>query len=210
MPLYTTHTDKELALLFAKTHDQEIFEELWKRLKNWMIPIAKRFYGDIDDAMQEIALALWRGLKVYNGQTSVRNYAYMIARRCYVNNVKYYNRQCRNRSYEVSLNAQTEIGAELGDLLESPSNVYRDVENLIFLQNLARRGEACGEVLSEMEKRVAFLLATVIGLSDTRGENPKRIQCVANGELQYVAKALGIGYKSVDNALRRIRKKLSV
>ncbi len=173
--------------------DDGEFEHTARRFDKVLRAIAGSFEGvpesEFDDLVQEGLIALYRAFCSYKpGMSRFSTYAEVCIKRAMVSYLRSYN--AKNHRV-ISLPEDDEMSADGGALASAAGSFGQDPESLYLskesLQSLKRRAL---EQLSDYE-RCVFLLY---------------LEGFESGE---ISQTLGKPQKSVDNALVRIRRKLS-
>ena len=153
--------------------------------------------GENDDLIQEGMIALYKAIREYSAEKnkSFSAFAGLCIERQLYNVIKGANRLKNTplNSY-ISLYTPTEIGEYesreiLADTLQ-PSELINPEDILIDQENVTNLEHAIEQKLSSLEQRVVHLY-------------------IDGHDYQQIAKILGKSAKSIDNALQRIKKKLS-
>lgn len=199
MSIYKDYSDEELIELYKEGNELAI-DYLFDKYKNLVRKKAKAMFivgGDNDDLIQEGMIGLYKAIRDYNESkdASFRTFASMCINRQMCTAVTTSNRKKHSplNGY-ISLDMpvkfeQEEENTKLSDLLysaveQNPEKLFIDKERTNFIES------KIGNVLSTYEKQV--LLLQLEGLDYLK-----------------IAERLGKSAKSVDNALQRIRNKLS-
>ena len=190
-------TDEELAEI-AKNGDKDALEYLLKRYKDLVdMKVSKYFIigAEKEDIIQEGMIGLYKAIKNFNinKESSFKSFANMCIERQLITAIKTSNRQKHiplNSSISLNTNAydddsDTELMEKLDlQVLEDPLETITKKE---YYKNIETRID---QTLSDFEKQVLTRYA--------RGESYVSI-----------AQKLEAPVKSVDNAIKRIRKKAS-
>jgi len=197
--IYEDYSDEELIELYKEGNELAI-DFLFNKYKNLVRKKAKAMFivgGDNDDLIQEGMIGLYKAIRDYDESkdASFRTFASMCINRQMCTAVTTSNRKKHSPLNEyISLDMpvqseKAEESAKLSDLLysaveQNPEEIFIDKESTDFIES------KIGNVLSSYEKQV--LLLQMDGLDYIK-----------------IANKLGKPPKSVDNALQRIRNKLS-
>lgn len=178
--------EKEL-LKLAKTNEMAV-EELLKQYKPLVIKIARRYFlvsGDIDDLIQEGMIGLYKAIIAYddNKDASFLTFATLCVTRQLQSLIRKENAQKNFAFWELFDN-------DLLENLDIPSNIENPEQRAISNQNLEYINSQIKLLLSNFELEV--LQKYLKGYSYTQ-----------------IANEAGVNKKSVDNALARLRSKLS-
>lgn len=180
-------TDVQLARL-AASGDNDAFEEIAGRYAGLLECIASGFKVDgfdMNDLMQEALLVLYSVCRTYDEKNgaSFKNYLSVCAKRRFISILRRQNSQVKKTAGVVSYESLDNI-CEREDPRQNPEQRVYDRER--FKELLERLQNE----LSDMERNVLTL--RVAGMSYSQ-----------------IAEKLGISEKSVENALARLRRKLS-
>ena len=193
---YASMTDEELVEL-AQKGDGEALPFLRDKYKNFVRARARSYFligADHEDIVQEGMIGLYKAIRDYNPDklTTFRAFAELCVKRQIITAIKTATRQKHYalNSY-VSLNKplyDEESDRTLLDVLEgrvtNPEDLYISQEDLSHIETQIE------SMLSELEQKV--------------------LQCFLDGaSYQQIAEDLGRHVKSIDNALQRIKKKLT-
>jgi len=189
----------------AARNDPDAFAELLKKYGNLVRYIANKYYligASEEDLMQEAMLGFYKGVRDYDGvSSSFKSFAVLCVKRQIISAITSANREKHKLlSNSVSLNAplnphyyydDTTVSDSLpvlGDILpssgRSPADIVEGKEAFEGLINFIPKN------LSRLELSVIKLL--IDGKTYTE-----------------MAEELGAEYKTIDNALQRIRRKIS-
>ena len=193
---YASMSDEELVEL-AQKGDGEALPFLLDKYKNFVRARARSYFligADHEDIVQEGMIGLYKAIRDYNPDklTTFRAFAELCVKRQIITAIKTATRQKHYalNSY-VSLNKplyDEESDRTLLDVLEgrvtNPEDLYISQEDLSHIETQIE------SMLSELEQKV--------------------LQCFLDGaSYQQIAEDLGRHVKSIDNALQRIKKKLT-
>lgn len=199
MRSFNEYSDEQLVELYRQG-DESAIDFLYNKYKDLVRKKAKAMYivgGDSDDLIQEGMIGLYKAIRDYNisKEASFRTFASMCINRQMCTAVTMSNRKKHSplNSY-ISLDSPVkseheEDNTRLSDILYSedelnPESIFIDKESTDYIEN------RIGHVLSSYEKEVLHL--QIDGLDYIK-----------------IAEVLEKSPKSVDNALQRIRNKLS-
>ncbi len=179
---YSNMTDEELAAVAKKDHS--VLPLLLARFSHVILVKSEVIGGntvDKDDLRQEGLIGLFRAVNSYDPERGAKFSTY--AEVCMTNRMKSYSaRQHNERRVPESLD--DENNSEELTVKETPESIY------LYKEFMTELWENINNSLSNMEKRVFYL-------------------CVIDGISYHdAAVKLGVGDKSVDNAMQRVRKKL--
>ena len=199
MSVYEDYSDEELIELYKEGNELAI-DYLFIKYKNLVRKKAKAMFivgGDNDDLIQEGMIGLYKAIRDYDEskEASFRTFASMCINRQMCTAVTTSNRMKHSPlngyiSLDMPVTSEKEEdNTKLSDLLysaveQNPEKIFIDWESTDFIES------TIGNVLSKYEKQV--LLLQMEGLDYIK-----------------IADKLGKTAKSVDNALQRIRNKLS-
>ena len=179
----------EIELLKAAQTDEYAVEELLKKYKPLVLKIARRYFlvgGDIDDLVQEGTIGLYKAIMVYNQEkeASFITFATLCIKRQLQSLVRKENTQ--NNSVFLDLFNDD----DLNKLINIPTNKGNPEQVAISNQNLQYIDSEIKSQLSDFEYKV--------------------LQQYLNGmSYEQIATENGTNKKSIDNALSRLRAKLS-
>lgn len=188
---YLTLSDGELAAL-AKGGDDEALTVLLNRYKNLITAVARSYFlsgGEMDDLVQEGMIGAFKSINTYNGDSSFKTYLYTCVRNAVMTYIKTSNRK-KNipLNNAISLSGYVDGDTDKNDLFLDknlgPEDVYINKEAESELN------ESIKAVLSEYENNILQYYLQGFSYSD-------------------IGEKTGKDSKSVDNAIQRIRKKLS-
>ena len=193
---YASMQDEELVQL-AQNGDGEALPFLLDKYKNFVRTRARSYFligADHEDIVQEGMIGLYKAIRDYNTEklSTFRAFAELCVKRQIITAIKTATRQKHFalNSY-VSLNKplyDEESDRTLLDVLEgrvtNPEDLYISQEDLSHIET------QIDSMLSDLEQQV--------------------LQCFLDGSsYQEIAEELGRHVKSIDNALQRIKKKLT-
>ena len=189
--------DEEIVLL-AQDADGEALEYLLNKYKNFVRTKARSYFligADHEDIVQEGMIGLYKAIRDYrtDKQTSFRGFAELCITRQIITAIKTATRQKHIplNSY-ISLNRpmyeedsdRTLLDVIIEDAPSNPEDMLIDREDLMIIEG------RIGEMLSDMEKQVL-------------------VRYMEGKSYQEISGELGRHVKSIDNALQRIKRKLS-
>lgn len=177
-------TDEQLVEEY-RNGQQEAFDELYLRYKNVILRYAHRVYcigADTDDVIQEGTLGLVKAVDNYNGKASFKNFAFTCIK---TNVIKAVKKLLSNKN--LPLNNALDINECENEL----KKVFVDPEDIIiFKEKFDALLEKAKEDLSPFELKVLELFIdgySYVEISEKLDRSPK----------------------TCDNALQRIKRKLS-
>lgn len=191
-------TDEELIAAY-QTGDLESIEVLIQRYKSFVRKKIKSNYfigADREDLIQEGMIGLFKAICDYNPnrEASFKSFATLCITRQLSTAFKTATRQ-KHMPLNTSISLNLPIGGEEDDQITLMDTLKDDInhnpeELIIHQEDLEMLQKHMKETLSELEWEVL--------LSHTQGKNYHEI-----------AKDMGKSVKSIDNALQRIKRKLS-
>ena len=178
--------EKEL-LSKAKT-DEKAVELLLEKYKPLVIKIARRYFllcGDIDDLVQEGTIGLYKAIKSYdeNSTASFMTFASVCIKRQLQSLIRKEHTQKNSMFLDL-------FDSDLLEHLDIPTNKENPESQAISHQNMVYINQQIKTLLSKFEYEI--LQKYLSGLSYTQ-----------------IAEECNVPKKSVDNALNRLRNKLS-
>ena len=188
-------SDEELVVK-ANNGDSLCEEHLIKRYKNCVGYCSSKYYMpgmEKDDIFQEGMIGLYSAIRDFNPQkTSFKNFAILCISRRIISLLKSTNRQ-KNIPLNSSVSLDSIIADEqqnsMIDTIEAPLE-HNPESAFITQETLKLYDQKINEALSELELKV--------------------FKCyLANMAYKDISKQLKISEKSVDNAIQRIKKKLT-
>lgn len=201
MPNYEQYSDEKVIALCHRGEDAAI-DYLLEKYKPLVRKKARTLYligGDNDDLIQEGMIALYKAIRAYDPEreSSFRSYATLCIEHQLYNVIKGANRLKNSplNTY-VSLYAPMKHSEDsnsretLADTLQ-PTELINPEDIVIDKENVTDIESAIEKQLSEFEKQVVSLY-------------------IDGNHYQQIAAALGKSPKSIDNALQRIKNKLSI
>lgn len=189
---YEILTDEELCLLGQKG-DTEAIEVLIERYRQTVLAISRSYYlsgGDIEDLSQEGMIGVFRAIMTFNKDKSIfKSYAILCIKSSIITLIKKHNRD-KNKPLNYYVPLTGYFDSDLDNTVAVTANTidpevrYIDKETEIELVN------QIDTLLSKYENRI--LKYYLQGYS-----------------YEEMAKITNKDAKSIDNALQRIRKKIS-
>lgn len=189
---YKNLSDEQLVSL-AQNNDLKATDVLVERYKSTVASITRSYFligGDKEDLLQEGMIAMYSAMNSYNGQVTFKSYVYTCVKNRIVSLIKSSNNQ-KNKPLNnyVSLSGSVDGDADKTEIIVDsgfgPEEIFINRETVIELNQKIKK------VLSEYEYTILSQYLT--GLSYAQ-----------------IAEKIGEKVKSIDNALQRIRQKLSV
>ena len=188
-------TDEQLAIL-AKNFDEEAINELFARYKNLVNAIARSYFligGDIEDIVQEGMIGLYKAIRSYttDKKASFKTFANICIRHQIQNEVKKASSE-KNKILSSALPILEQLYDEEEDSGEIiiMSDLPSPDDQVIAKENAKELNQKVNEKLSSLERKILSLYL--------RGYNYTEIAHL--GE---------VNKKTIDNALTRIKSKLS-
>lgn len=194
-------SDNEL-IIRAKNGDNACCEALIDRYKNLAKKISRRYFltgADEDDIYQEAMIGLFKGYLNYkiSDKSDFKKFASLCINRQIQTAIKTANRQ-KNKILSEAISLNNQGGFKIADEEDDegifyiiPSNAPMADEDLITKETLGEVLDQINKLLSEYEKQILFLYLD--------GQSYKEI-----------ALAQEKSVKSVENALTRIKSKISL
>ena len=190
--------DTQLIELSKKENDLLAIEYLINKYKKIVRMKARGYYimgGDSEDIMQEGMIGLYKAIRDFDESKQVNFYSFAVL--CITRQIhtaiKSANRQ-KHIPLNSSLSLDRAVYEENEDLTYIDTFANSDISNpenlIISSENKTALEKRIGESLSSLEKKVLFLYL--------RGKSYVEI-----------AVAIGKDEKSIDNALQRIKKKVT-
>ncbi len=177
-------TDEQLIEMHKKG-DHTVFEIIYARYKNMIRSLARGLFlvgGDNEDLMQEGVLGLLNAVNTFNGATSFSTYAYT----CIKNSMLTAVNSAQSKR-NTPLNTSVPIATQTDEFL----NLYLDPEDEIIGKESER------ELMQKITQGLSLFESTVLKLF------LEGLSYVEIGE------KLNKTAKSIDNALQRIKRKIS-
>ena len=186
--------DIELIKL-ARSGDEKALDELYDKYKHKMLLIAKKYYlndGNDDDIVQEGMLGFLKAINTYDeNKCDFYPYLKMLVEQQIINAIKKSNslkNSPLNDRYNLNSQGELEIGVE-EKVLGIPSDILSPEKKVLMEENKKELYNLMSFKLSSFEKQV--------------------LQLYLSGFSHYdIMEKLKVNYKSVDNALSRIKVKL--
>jgi len=176
-------TDEDLVRSFVQQDEGSAFDELVRRhlglIRRLLYGILAGNEEDIQDAQQEVLLALYRGLRGFRGRAAFRTWLYRFVMNRGIDHLR---RITRARARDERLIAQTDPGADPGKT---------DPAQGVLLEERRREIAAALQELRR-EQRVLLVMREVEGM-----------------EVRDMAQALGIPAGTVKSRLHRSRSALA-
>lgn len=187
-------TDEELVeLCSGDTRDENALETLLIRYKHTVSSVARSYFlsnGDTDDLVQEGMIGVFKAISTYNGKSSFKNYAYKCIKTSILSAVKKSSRLKNKPLFNYVSLSET---AEGNDADKSPflSDDSFDPEERYI------NSEAEKELKSRIRSKLSDLEFDILALY------------LSGYSYREIAERTGKNAKSIDNAIQRIRKKIT-
>lgn len=196
---YGSYTDEELIVLCQKGEDAAI-DFLLEKYKPLVRKKARTLYligGDNDDLIQEGMIALYKAIRAFDEsrQSSFANYAALCIDHQLFNIIKGANR-LKNSPLNTYISLYSPMNSESGNSRETLADTLQPME-LINPEDIVIDRENVTDIETAIEKRLSKLEQDVVSLY------------IDGCDYQQIAAILNKSPKSVDNALQRIKHKLS-
>jgi len=188
-------TDENLALK-AQEHDYESEIELFARYKNIVSKISRSFFlvgGDPEDLVQEGMIGLYKAIKHFkqDKNASFSTFAYLCIRRQIQSAIK-----VASSKRNMMLTKAIPIAEEISDEDDEPTGLVIPSTSLLPDDEMISK-ETMQEVKHKIEKSLSKMEVSILR------------QYLDGKSYLEISKSLDINKKSVDNALSRIKNKLS-
>ncbi len=189
-------TDEQLAML-AKNNDDEATNLLFNRYKNHVNAIARSFFligGDIEDIIQEGMIGLYKAIRSYteDKKASFKTFASICIKHQIQNEVKKASSE-KNKLLSTAIPILEQVDHdddnEHGEVILM-SELPSPDDMVIANENAKELNQKIDKSLSSLERKILTLYL--------RGYNYTEISQIGN-----------VNKKSIDNALTRIKQKLS-
>ncbi len=187
---FDTLSDNELVAL-AKT-DAEALDAVFARYKKMLVSIGRSYFlvsGDNDDVMQEGMIGLFKAINTFNDEYVFSSYAY----RCIKNSI-----------LTAIKRANTDKNKPLINYISLSGSDDDDIDKMFILKDLNYNPETT-VINKENEKELKEKILTNL----TSLEKNVLAKFLDGYSYEDIAKDLNKDKKSVDNAIQRIRKKIS-
>lgn len=194
---YNNLTDEQIIKIF-KNGDDTALEYLINKYRNLVKIIARAYFmigADKEDIIQEGMIGLYKAIKDYNQNFQAKFYTF--AKICITRQVMTAIKSANRKKHQplntyLSLNRFMYEENEQAPFIESieNGNIFNPEEIIINKENIAYIEKSIENVLSEFEKNVLYIYL--------KGKS-----------YSHIAKILNKDEKSIDNAIQRIRKKIS-
>ncbi|MBR2870029.1 MAG: sigma-70 family RNA polymerase sigma factor [Clostridia bacterium] len=189
---YTGFTDEELCNL-AKEHNSEAMETLINRYRQLVLSFAHHYYltgGDIEDIIQVGQIGVFNAITTYNGMVEFKYYVFKCVRNAVFSAVKKSNANKHSPlNNSLSLSGFQDKDEEKNPLFADLK--FDPIERIVNAESEEELKEKIKNSLSKYENEIlAFYLQ---GYSYVE-----------------ISKKLNKTPKSIDNALQRIKKKVSL
>jgi len=191
----------------ATGRDSEAENELFKRFYSVICAASRNFYlpsGDLNDLEQEAAIGFAKAIKSYDLGKDVpfKNFAALCIRRQLVTALQTAKRQ-KHQVLTEAVYLDTPLGTGTGHV---PEDNDRAISEAIFYSLDETKRSSCEAIYIENEEVRAVAKAIKAGMTDI-----ELIVCdglLRGKSYQQMADETGRSYKSIDNTIQRIRKKV--
>jgi RNA polymerase sporulation-specific sigma factor len=192
-------SDEELVAR-AKTGDSEAFRSIWTRYRQFVRMKANSYFlagGDSDDLIQEGNIGLYKAIRDYESgrSTTFRSFAELCVTRQIITAIKTASRQ-----KHVPLNTYVSFS-------HSPSSADFDSRTLADVLPSGRTSDPVQQVISSEE--VVSLTDCLIRLLSPL-ESLVLKHYLEGNSYEAIAEQIGHDTKTVDNALQRIKRKVTL
>jgi RNA polymerase sporulation-specific sigma factor len=192
-------SDEELVAR-AKTGDSEAFRSIWTRYRQFVRMKANSYFlvgGDSDDLIQEGNIGLYKAIRDYESgrNTTFRSFAELCVTRQIITAIKTASRQ-----KHVPLNTYVSFS-------HSPSSADFDSRTLADVLPSGRTSDPVQQVISS-EEVVSLTDCLVRLLSPLESLVLKHY--LEGNSYEAIAEQIGHDTKTVDNALQRIKRKVTL
>lgn len=197
---YSQFTDEELVALCHEGADTAT-DYLLEKYKPLVRKKARTLYligGDNDDLIQEGMIALYKAIRAYDPkrESSFGTYATLCIEHQLYNVIKGANR-LKNSPLNTYISLYSPMNTDIGsNSRETLADTLQPVE-LMNPEDIVIDKENVTDIESAIEKHLSKFEQQVVSLY------------IDGNDYQQIAAVLGKGPKSIDNALQRIKKKLS-
>ena len=180
----------------AKSGNEKALDELYSRYKQNILFIAKKYYlndGNNDDIVQEGMLGFLKAINTFD-ENKGNFYAHLklLVEHQIINAVKKSNALKNtplNDRYNLNNQGELEINDNENKVLGIPSDALSPENSVLLEENEREFNEIVSDKLSNFEKEVLQLYLSGFSYCD-------------------IINKLNVSYKSVDNALNRVKTKL--
>lgn len=178
----------ELELIKKAKTDADSFEELYRIYEHLVYQIARNYFimgADIDDIIQEGTIGLYKAVISFdeNKQASFKTFASLCIKRQILSAIKSANTKKRKIMYQL-------FSKDEEKFYNLPSNKENPEESAISKEN-------CNIIHDEIQTTLSIFEQTVLAYY------------IEGFSYMQISERMGVPIKSVDNALMRIRSKLS-
>lgn len=194
---YNNLTDEQIIEILKNGNDTAL-EYLINKYRNLVKIIARAYFmigADKEDIIQEGMIGLYKAIKDYNQNFQAKFYTF--AKICITRQVMTAIKSANRKKHQplntyLSLNRFMYEENDQVPFIESieNGNIFNPEEIIINKENIAYIEKSIENVLSEFEKSVLYIYL--------KGKS-----------YSHIAKILNKDEKSIDNAIQRIRKKIS-
>ena len=191
-------SEQEAALISAKRGDEQAIEYIMKKYKG-LVRLKSRAYfivgAEAQDVIQEGMIGLYRAIRDYDTVkkgASFRSFAEMCIKRQIITAIRTSRRQKHMplNSYVSISSCSSELEVEKGPFDILADSMSKNPERiLVSREELMRIQKKIDRILSNLEKEVLYLY-------------------IDGKSYEEIANELGKTFKSVDNTLQRIKRKV--
>lgn len=189
--------NNELELIkLAKGGDNKSLDELYGKYKHNILLIAKKYYlndGNNDDIVQEGMMGFLKAINTFDEHKgNFYSYLTLLVEQQIINAVrKSHNLKNTplNERYNLNNQGELELGSGEDKVLGIPSDTLSPESRVIMEEDRKELDEMMSDKLSEFEREVLELYLSGDSYCD-------------------IIEKLNVNYKSVDNALSRVKAKL--
>lgn len=188
---YLLKTDEELCSL-AQTKDTEAMSVLINRYRSMSVALARSYFlndGDIDDLVQEGLIGVFRAIETFDGSSIFKTYVYSCIKNSIITAVKK-----SGRKKNLPLNNYISLSGFVDGDIDKVSFI---IDNHFDPEETYLKKESETEIINQFSTILSKLEISVLKLY---------LQGYA---YSYIAEKINKSNKTIDNALQRIKKKLS-
>lgn len=182
-------------IILAKSGDENALDELYERYKHNILFIAKKYYlndGNNDDIVQEGMLGFLKAINTFDAEKgNFYSHLVRLVEQQIINAIKKSN-ALKNAplNERYNLNSQGELEIDEDDKVMGIPNDTLSPESCVLLEEDEKEfSSIVSDKLSEFERKVLQLYLSGFSYND-------------------IIDKLNVSYKSVDNALSRVKQKL--
>jgi len=182
-------------IVLAKSGNEKALDELYDKYKHNILLIAKKYYlndGNNDDIVQEGMLGFLKAINTFDSEKgNFYSYLMKLVEHQIINAIKKSN-ALKNAplNERYNLNSQGELEIEENDkVLGIPNDTLTPENRILMEENQKELTDLMSDKLSSFEREVLSLYLSGFSYCD-------------------IIEKLNVNYKSVDNALNRVKIKL--